>query len=128
MGYRFVMCFRRIALAILFTLACCKLLAANIVVTSNADSGPNTLRQALSDAAANGTATTDIISFNLPGAGQAAITITLLCQLSDITAYVIIDGTTQPVWTLVVSDAKVIITTSSPAAKFSGLSISPSVT
>src|ERR1700759_2328552 len=96
MGYRFVMCFRRVVLVIVLTLASNILLAANFVVTSNADSGPATLRQALSDAAANGTATTDLISFTLPGAGQAAITITLLSQLPDITANVIIDGTTQP--------------------------------
>lgn len=122
------MCIRRLILVILCVFACNKLLAANFIVTSNADAGPGTLRQALSDAAANGTATTDIISFNLPGVGQAAITINVLSQLPDITANVIIDGTTQPGLALGVSNAKIIITTSSPAANFSGLSISPLVT
>ncbi len=121
------MCLRKLILGLLFFLVCDKLFAATFVVTSNADSGPGTLRQALSDAAVNGTATTDNITFNLPGATQAAITITLLSQLPDVTANVIIDGTTQPGLALGVSNAKVIITTNTPAAGFNGLSISPLV-
>jgi gliding motility-associated-like protein len=121
------MCFRKLILVLLVVFACDKLSAANFVVTSNADSGPGTLRQALSDAAVNGTATTDNITFNLPGAGQPAITITLLSQLPDVTANVIIDGTTQPGLALGLSNAKVIITTNTPAAGFNGLSISPLV-
>lgn len=121
------MCLRKLILGLLLFLVCDKLFAATFVVTSNADSGPGTLRQALSDAAVNGTATTDNITFNLPGATQAAITITLLSQLPDITANVTIDGTTQPGLALGVSNAKVIITTNAPAAGFNGLNISPLV-
>ena len=121
------MCFRRLILLLLLIFVCDKLFAATFTVTSNADSGPGTLRQALSDAATNGTATTDNITFNLPGATQASITITLLSQLPDITANVIIDGTTQPGLPLGVSNAKVIITTAAPAAGFNGLSVSPLV-
>ena len=121
------MCFRKLILVLLVIFACDKLSAATFVVTSNADSGPGTLRQALSNAAVNGTATMDTITFNLPGAGQAAITITLQLQLPDVTANIIIDGTTQPGLALGVSNAKVIITPGVPAANFNGLSISPLV-
>jgi len=80
------MCFRRFILIVLLFFVCDDLFAATFTVTSNADSGPNTLRQALLDAAANGTATTDYIYFNLPGASPAALTITLQSQLPDVTA------------------------------------------
>jgi gliding motility-associated-like protein len=112
---------------LLLIFVCDKLFAATFVVTSNADWGVGTLRQALSDAAVNGTAAMDTITFNLPGGTQAAITITILSPLPLITANVIIDGTTQPGPTLGLSDAKVIITTSNPAVGFNGLNIFPSV-
>ncbi|MXV17335.1 gliding motility-associated C-terminal domain-containing protein [Hufsiella ginkgonis] len=86
-------------LGLLF-LAVSQKVSAQLVVTSNADSGPGTLRQALSDAAASAGA--DVISFNLPP-GQP---ITLLGQL-DLVNDVTIDGTTQPGLPLGVINAKV---------------------
>jgi gliding motility-associated-like protein len=120
--------FSKLFFLILFTLIFNATFAATFVVTSNADSGPGTLRQALLDAAANGTLPTDIITFNLPGTGQAAITITLQSQLPDVSANVIIDGTTQPGIFLGVSNAKVIITPATPATNFNGFNVSASVT
>lgn len=98
--------------------------AATFTVTNNGDAGPGTLRQALLDAIGNGTATTDYIYFNLPGNTPAAITITLQSQLPDISANVIIDGTTQPGLALGASNAKVIITPATPAAGFNAFNIS----
>jgi hypothetical protein len=60
-------------------------------VTSNANSGGGTLRQAITDANAN--PGTDTIAFNLPG-GQ--LTISPSSALPTITGSVVIDGTTQP--------------------------------
>jgi gliding motility-associated-like protein len=90
--------------------ACClKALPAVFVVSSNADSGPGTLRDALTKAAANGSATQDVINFNLPGSGAQALTIKLFTQLPEVTSNLIIDGSSQPGPKLGNSDAKVYI-------------------
>jgi gliding motility-associated-like protein len=118
---------RKLILLFLFVFVCNWLFAATFTVTSNADSGPGTLRQALLDATSNGTATTDYIYFNLSTGTQADITITLQSQLPDVTANVIIDGTTQPGLALGVSNAKVIITPAVPAANFNAFNVSSTV-
>jgi len=79
------------------------------MVTSNADSGPGTLRDALTKAAANGQSSVDQIQFNLPGTTEADRTITLLRELPHIKSKTIIDATTQPGFKLGRSDAKVAI-------------------
>ncbi len=62
-------------------------------VTTTADSGPGSLRQAILDS--NSTAGgTNTIDFAIPGAGVQ--TIALASPLPPITASVLIDGTTQP--------------------------------
>jgi len=86
-----------------------KAFSAVFVVTSNADSGPGTLRDALTLAAANGSATTDYINFNLPDLSEAGRTITILSNLPAITSDVVIDGSTQPGTLLSVNGAKVIV-------------------
>jgi hypothetical protein len=63
-----------------------------IVVTSSADVGLGTLRQAITDA--NNAVGLDEIHFNIPGAGPH--TITTATELPTITDPVTIDGTTQP--------------------------------
>jgi len=78
----------------------------NFTVTSTADAGPGSLRQALLDAAANGDGPNDIVSFNLPGVMGADRTIYLQSPLPAI-GNVTIDGTTQPGLKFGVSDAKV---------------------
>jgi hypothetical protein len=66
--------------------------AATYTVTNTGDSGAGSLRQAMTDANANGG--TDTIVFNIPGSGVH--TINVPTQLPTITSPVIIDGTTQP--------------------------------
>lgn len=66
--------------------------AATYVVTSTADSGAGSLRQAILDA--NSNPGLDTITFNIPGTGTH--TITPVSALPTITDPVIIDGTTQP--------------------------------
>jgi len=81
--------------------------AAVFVVTSNADSGPGTLRDALAQAAANGSAVKDYINFNLPDLSAAGRTIIITDLLPEISSNLVIDGTTQPGNNFGVSEAKV---------------------
>ena len=94
---------------ILLTLFCRQATAAVFVVTSNADSGPGTLREALTKAAANGSAEKDYINFNLPDLSEAGRTITIFSSLPNISSDLVIDGTTQPGSKFGISDAKIII-------------------
>jgi len=96
---------------------------ATFIVTSNADTGPGTLREALTNAAANGTATPDIIQFKLPGTLVSDRTIRLRSQLPAITSNVVIDGTSQAGIAFGVSDARVIIEPETTPVNFSGLFI-----
>jgi hypothetical protein len=64
-------------------------------VTTTADGGTGSLRQAILDT--NAAPGPDAIRFDLPGAG--AHTIGVLSALPTITGQVVIDGTTQPGWT-----------------------------
>ena len=66
--------------------------AATFTVTTTADSGAGSLRQAILDA--NATAGVDTIAFNIPGTGVQ--TIAPQTALPEVTDYVTIDGYTQP--------------------------------
>jgi hypothetical protein len=69
--------------------------AATFIVTTTNDSGPGSLRQAITDA--NGHAGTDIIVFNITNVTASPVkTITVSSALSGIVDPVIIDGYTQP--------------------------------
>lgn len=73
---------------------CFQVFDANVlIVTTTADSGAGSLRQAIITAASIPGA--DQITFNIPGAGSVH-TINLLSQLPDITSEVVINGATQP--------------------------------
>lgn len=67
---------------------------SNLFVTTTADSGPGSLRQAILDANAFACANDLTISFDIPGSGVQ--TIAPLTPLPDITRRVAIDGYTQP--------------------------------
>ena len=66
--------------------------ATTFTATTNADSGPGSLRQAILDA--NASSGGDEIHFNIPGAGVQTITPTTELPVS--TGPVTIDGYTQP--------------------------------
>jgi len=85
------------------------LYGATFTVTSNADSGTGTLREALTLAAANGNASVDLIKFNLPGLTPADHIIRIRTELPTINTDVIIDGSTQPGQNAAINGAKVII-------------------
>ncbi|RYU90566.1 gliding motility-associated C-terminal domain-containing protein [Mucilaginibacter terrigena] len=86
------------------------LFADTFTVTSNADSGPGTLREALTLAAANGSAVKDYIVFNIPSLTEAGRTILLRTDLPYVSSDVVIDGTTQPGAGFGVSNSKIKIT------------------
>ena len=97
--------------------------AATLTVTSVADSGPGSLRQAILDANANTGA--DTIAFDIPGTGVQ--TIQPQTALPEITDPVTIDGYTQPgssANTLAVGDDAVLLIEINPG----GLSIHTSDT
>lgn len=101
------MFYRNFLLFFLLSFISAKSFSAVFVVTSNADAGPGTLREALTLAAANGSTTQDLIQFNIPDVSVAGRTITLASQLPDLSPNIMIDGTTQPGASFGVSDAKV---------------------
>ena len=83
-----------VPIPLLLTLLCslATVTAATFTVTTEADSGAGTLRQAITEANATGGA--DTIEFNIPGGGVR--TIALTSQLPNITDPVTINGYTQP--------------------------------
>ncbi|PWV56208.1 gliding motility-associated C-terminal domain-containing protein [Chitinophaga sp. S165] len=87
-------------LLLLITISCFCILtpakAATFIVISKADSGPGTLRDAITKANSNGTAAKDYIYFNLPGTTAADVTITLLSDLPGLTSNIALDASTQP--------------------------------
>jgi gliding motility-associated-like protein len=102
---------KSVFLFLLFIIFSLNTFSAVFVVTSKADSGPGTLREALTKAAANGSATKDYINFNLPDLSEAGRTILLTTQLPDVSSNLVIDGTTQPGPLIGQSNAHVEITT-----------------
>ncbi|TDO19308.1 gliding motility-associated C-terminal domain-containing protein [Pedobacter duraquae] len=99
----------RILCLIFFFFISIKANADVFVVTSKADGGPGTLREALTLAAANGGTAADAINFNLPGNTEADRTIVLLNELPEISGNLIIDGSTQPGAGLGMSTAKIML-------------------
>ncbi|ACU05934.1 gliding motility-associated C-terminal domain-containing protein [Pedobacter heparinus] len=97
--------------------------AQTYTVTSKEDSGPGTLREALTSVPPNTTGYT--INFNLPGAmDEANRTIRLRTALPAIPSNVTIDGSSQPGWTaLGVSGAKIILEPEFANSTFHGLTI-----
>ena len=78
------MFYRKLIFFLFLSILSVRAFSAVFVVTSNADSGPGTLREAMTLAAANGSATKDYINFNLIDLSLAGRTITLLSQLPDV--------------------------------------------
>lgn len=78
-------------------------------VTSNADNGPGTLREAIELANANGVVVQDVILFNISGSDEASRTITLITELPKLTSKITIDGSSQPGNVFSVSFARVIL-------------------
>ncbi len=88
------MFYKRFIVIILLIINSGQLSADTFTVTSVADSGPGSLREALESAAANGVAEKDYIIFNLPATDNKVITLT--AELPALTSNLVVDATTQP--------------------------------
>ncbi len=97
--------------------------ADTLIVTSNADSGAGTLREAITMANANGSGTVDYIHFNIAELNFNARIIILVTELPAISSNIIIDGSTQPGESYAVTDAKICIKKEDYAPDFSMLKI-----
>lgn len=115
---------KRPLLTILFlALLAIPALPATFYVTSNGDNGAGTLRDALTQAAANGTATTDYIYFNLADPTMAGRTIDLLTELPPLSSNLVIDGTSQSGTPFYTTDARIFIRMMTYATQFSMLKV-----
>ena len=83
--------------------------ADTFTVTSNADSGPGTLRDAITQAAANGSSVRDSIIFALTDISEAGRTINLLSALPVLSSNMVINGVSQPGAAIGVSDARILL-------------------
>ena len=100
--------------------------AQTYTVTSIADSGPGTLREALTNAEMPNRTAVFTINFQLPGDGNdyANRTIRLRTALPNITSNTVIDGSSQASWApLGVSGAKIIIEPEYTTPTFTALTI-----
>ncbi len=78
-------------------------------MTSNADSGPGTLRDAITQSVANGVIVRDSIIFNLADYSVTGRTITLLSPLPVLSSNTAINGASQAGVPIGVSDARIIL-------------------
>lgn len=92
---------------LLISLSSQKALADTFIVTSTLSTGEGSLRDALEKAAANGTATPDLIIFNITRARELIIQIPINNPLPALSGNLTIDGTAQPGAVLGASQAKV---------------------
>ena len=99
----------KFALTLLFLICSLFALATTFTVTTNADSGPGSLRDAINQAAANG-AGPNLIVFNIADQSRAGRTITLASTLPNLPSNTTIDGTSQPGTAFGISNAGIIIT------------------
>lgn len=81
--------------------------AAGFSVTSSADSGPGTLREAITQAIAAGDAVAKTITFNIPDTSPAGRTIDLRSELPALPSNLVIDASTESGNSFGLSDAKV---------------------
>lgn len=85
----------RLFILSLFILLCTKIKAEVFLVTSNADDGVGTIREAINKASLNGFTEKDFIHFNLADHSESGRTITLLSKLPNLSSNLEIDGSTQ---------------------------------
>ena len=112
----------KLTLTLLLLIGAFSALAATFTVTSNADSGPGSLRDAINQAAAN-SATPNLIVFNIADQSRAGRTITIASTLPKLPSNLTIDGTTQPGAPFGISAARIIITDVSTTDRFDYIDI-----
>ncbi len=115
---------KKVILFLLFLFISLRAFSTVFTVTSNADSGTGTLRDALTQAAAADSSVTNYIYFNIPDTSQAGRTIFLQSQLPDVCSNLTIDGGTQTGSYFGVSTSKIALFYQTPPTQaLSGLRI-----
>lgn len=99
------------SLFIILSFFCCSASGSVFLVTNKDDSGTGTLREAITQANANGTLEVDYIHFNLPGNSEEDRTILIASSLPVLSSKIVIDGTSQPSDRIGMSNARIIIKT-----------------
>jgi len=99
----------RIALSFMLLLSFCTVQGDTFIVTTNADTGTGSFREALTLAAANGTTVKDYIHFNIAGNSLVGLTIVLKSELPLVSSNLVIDASTQPGANLGTSMAKIML-------------------
>ncbi|MDP4132018.1 MAG: hypothetical protein Q8939_17810, partial [Bacteroidota bacterium] len=111
--------------AILWLISFCFLLpsasAGTFIVTNNADSGPGSFRDAITQAAANGTTSRDSIIFSITDHSLAGRTITLQSVLPELTGNLAINGISEAGAPIGVSDPQILLLLTATAGDFSFL-------
>ena len=102
---------------------CYASIAAVFIVTSNADSGPGTLRDAIRRTNENGTAEMDYIQFNIAEGNYKLRIIELDSELPSLSSNVVVDGSTQPGEFYGTTDAKICIRKTTYMPSFSMLRV-----
>jgi gliding motility-associated-like protein len=109
-AYTCMLITRRILLVFLALFFCKTFAVANtFTVTTNADSGPGSLRDAITQCAANGITVRDSIIFSIPDNSVAGRTITLVTELPALTSNMVINGISQNGSPIGVSEAQIIL-------------------
>ena len=98
-------------------------LANTFIVTTSADSGPGSLREAITLANTNGTTIVDSIYFNIPETIYNLRIINLVTELPSLSSNIIIDGTSQPGAAYGTTDAKICLKKNNYAPFFSMIKI-----
>lgn len=103
------MYFKRLYFLILLFFTWQTAIADTFIVTSNANSGSGTLREAITMANANGTTIADIIRFNISDISQSGRTINLQSELPALSSNITIDASTQSGSMFGISNSKIIL-------------------
>jgi len=100
----------KIPLTVLLLICALLARATDFTVTSNGDSGPGTLRDAILQANANAAGAPNRIVFNIADQSAARRTIQLLSSLPALSSSLTVDATTQPGGSFGPTNARVILT------------------
>lgn len=114
---------KKLTALLLFIGFFCTAFGNTFIVTTNADSGTGSLREAITLANANGISESDTIHFNISIIEYNDRLIRLITELPALTSNILIDGTSQPGETYGTTDAKICLVKTDYAAEFSMLRI-----
>lgn len=114
---------KKFFISFLFITSCFYTNAEIFIVTTSADAGSGSLREAIISANANGTASLDEIHFNIPQLVYNDRLIHIQSELPPLSSNIIIDGTTQPGAHYGNTDAKICLIKTDYVPSFSFITV-----